>query len=220
MSVLLIHKRNAIDCYFQDREGVLTIALPKEALFDTDIRSEQVYQQAIGKAIGSKSTPSTPAILVMADEVCYVTQAKTDEVEEKTKDLVTDTPFAHVETATLQAQNLVYVIAANADLYDAAVRAFHVMGYTIGLVVPWGALVFYKLIVAGKIDQSTVKGIFDAQSQLMHTGFPLATHDPIDVSSGVEKNNKKKPKIPVGWIIFIACAVIYAIGMIWFLARR
>lgn len=220
MSILLVHKRNAIDCYFDDREGVLSVPFPPEAIYDTDIRSEQIYQQTIKKALGNKSTYVVPAILVMADEVCYVAQAKPDEVDAKTKELIVNTPFTHIETTTLQAQNLIYIIATNADLYEAAARTFGSLGYTINLVVPLGALVFYKLVVAGKVDNLAVKRIFDAQSTLKHSGFPLTAYDHVDVFSPMPTTTQQKKKLSVGWIIFIACAVCYAIGMVWFLARR
>lgn len=220
MSALLIHKRNAILVQFTDREGSATIPLPLEALSDMDVTSEEAYLASVGKVLGKKVSPTVPAVLVIADELCYVAQAAPAEVEAKTKELISNTPFTHVETVTIKTPKLSYVIATNADIYEAAVRVFDSYGYAITTVIPWAALTFHKVSAGGEIDRVTVKRTFDALGTLKSYSFPLSAHEHAEAEAAPAPSSDKRKSLPVGWIIFGGLALLYAIGMMWFMTRQ
>lgn len=220
MSAIILHKRNTIHCFYSDRDDVVSVTIPPEAIGDTDLRSEQMYQQVVGKMVEKTAGSVIPSILVLADDICYMAQSKPEDVESQRKALVLNTPFAHVETVTLPASHQVYIVATNADIYEAAVRTFSVYGYVIQTVVPWGALTFYRLQDAAVINKESVKRIFDSQSKLKQVAFPVSI--PIHVSQQADANKmlQKKTKLPIGWILFGGIATLYAIGMLWFMGRQ
>lgn len=220
MSALLIHKRNAIVLLFTDREGSASIPLPPEAFSDMDVTSEEAYLASVGKVLGKKVSPSVPAVLVIADELCYAAQAKPAEVVEKTRELISNTPFTHVETTTIKTPNMTYIIATNADIYETAARVFDAYGYAITAVVPWAALAFHKISSGGEVDRVTVKRTFDALGTLKSYAFPLSAHERAEPAAAPEAAAGKQKSLPVGWILFGGLALLYAVGMIWYMTRQ
>lgn len=219
MSALIIHRRSSLLCYFSDRDGGLSVAIPPEAMADMEILNEELYIQAVTKMVEKIRGPMS-AVLVLADEMCYFAQTTSDKIEAVTKQLSDNTPFSYVQTAVIRNANQVFVVATNADVYEAAVRAFAAHGITITMVVPWGELVAQKIIVSGEIDRITVKRLFDATQTIKDSTFPLMTHDHPIISTKEKDTKEKQRSSPVGWIVFGLFALAYAIGMIWYMVRQ
>lgn len=219
MSVLLVHRRSSLLCYFSDRDGGMSMPIPPEAMSDMEILKEDLYLQVVS-AIASKIHAPTGAILVLADDMCYFSQTTVEKLDEVKKQLIDDTPFSHVETTVVRNANQVFVIATNADLYEAAVKAFSEKGITISMVLPWSALVVHKVVLTGEIDRVTVKRVTDASQVLRASAFPLVEHEKQTILPTQEHAVVTKRKsIPTGWIIFISIALVYSVVMIWYLLR-
>lgn len=221
MATLIIHQRNSLVCYSTDRDAVETIQIPKEAVTDMEVMDEKIYTQAVMKKFGNRLTHQTvPTVLVMADDLCFTVKAVSEKLEEQKQKLVSSVPFAHVETVTLQNQTEFYLVATNADLYETAVRAFAESGYRVTFVVPWRAILQAKLSLGGEVDRVTVKRIFDAQIVLKGMSFPLAEPEQVTEVSVKDLPTKGKPSLAKGWIVFGVIALLYAVGMLWFMLRK
>lgn len=221
MSALIIHQRNALVCYTTDRDVAETISLPKGAVTDMEVLDEKMYIQSIAQKLGTRSDhQSIPTMLVLADDLCFTVKASSEKLEEQKQKLIGSIPFVHVETVMLKDADTSFIVATNADLYETAVRALSESGYMASLVVPWNAIVRAKLSQGGEIDKVTVKRIFDAQSSLKMTSFPLAVHEQFHEEPVKDDKQKVKPAISRGILIFGGIAFLYAIGMLWFMLRK
>lgn len=219
MSVLIVHRRSSLLCYFSDRDGGLTISIPPEALSDMEILNEELYLQAISDLAAKVHAPMN-AMLVLADEMCYFAQSTPEKLDEVKKQLVDDTPFSHVEITVVRNANQIFVIATNADIYETTVRALTEKGITVSLVLPWSALVVQKVALSGEIDRATVKRMTDSAQALRANAFSLVQHEKSSVIPAPEHAPLAKRKsIPVGWIIFVGIAIVYSIIMVWYLLR-
>lgn len=219
MSALLVHRRSSLLCYFSDRDGGISIPIPPEAMSDMEILKEDVYLRVVSDVV-AKMHPPTSVTLVLADDMCYFAQTTAEKLEEVKKQLVDDTPFSHVETTVVRNGKQVFIIATNADIYETAVKAFSEKGITISMVLPWSALVVYKVVLTGEIDRVTVKRVTDSAQVLRESAFPLMQHEKVSIVPTTEHALViKRKSIPIGWIIFVSIAIVYSIVMIWYLLR-
>lgn len=219
MSALIIHRRTSLLYYSSDRGGGVSIPIPTEAMSDMEILNEALYVNVVAALAGKIHVPTT-ATLVLADDMCYFAQATADTIDVVREQLTRNTPFSHVETTVVRNQKQVFIIATNADIYESMVHTFLNKGITITMVLPWSALVIQKVVLAGEIDKVTVKRVADAASTLKNFSFPLAAHEQRSDVPVVHDTQKKQKGIPIGWVVFISIAILYAIGMMWFLIRQ
>lgn len=220
MSVLIIHQRDALFLYTTDSDAPVSVPLPKEAVTDLEVNDEVLYMRSVAQKLGKGPVnQSTPAILVIPDDLCYVMRTSLEQQEDQTKQFISGLPFSHVEIASIHSQKDVFVVATNGDLYETAVRAVAACGYIVSLVVPWNAITQAKLSQAGEIDRVTVKRIFDAQSQLKSVSFPMMEREK-PAAAPTSPNPKTQKPISRGWILFGSLALIYVIGMMWFMLRK
>ena len=221
MSALIIHHRNSVLCYTSDSDGARSVTLPLNILRDMDVVDEDAYSQTITKAFGKQGQQRVPAILVLADDVSFVTKFDPAKADEQKKQIVNNIPFAHVEIAMVTVNKEQYMLATNADLYEAAVRALDSVGFTIQMVIPWSAIAAAGLSVSGEIDRVTVKRITDAVSALKSSAFPIEPpQEKTEVKPQPGKEKVTRPPLSKGWIIFGALALLYAVGMIIYMLRK
>lgn len=218
MSALIIHRRNALLYYSSDHDGGVSVPLSADAVSDMEILNEELYVQTIA-ALAAKMHPPVNAMLILSDDMCYFAQTTPEKLDVVRDDLVRNTPFSHVETTVIRNDKQMFVVATNADVYESAVRAFADKGVSISMVLPWSALLVSKVVLSGEVDKVTVKRALDASQMLKNCIFPRTQSEHrVDVPSMKAASSTPK-KIPVGWIIFISLAVLYAIGMMWFFMR-
>ena len=221
MSALIIHHRNSVLCYISESDGPLSVTLPQNIIRDMDVVDEAGYNQVITKAFGKQSQQHIPAVLVMADDVSFATKVDPAKADEQKKQIVNNIPFAHVEIAMVTVNKEQYMLATNADLYEASVRAFDSAGFTVQLVVPWSAVTAAGLSVSGELDRVTVKRITDAVSVLKPSAFPIEPQqEKIETTPQTGKEKVTRPPLSKGWIIFGVLALLYAIGMIIYMLRK
>lgn len=221
MSALIIHQRNALVCYTTDRDVAETIPLPKEAVTDMEVLDEKMYTQSVAQKLGPRPDhQSIATILVMADDLCFTVKVSSEKPEEQKQKLISSIPFVHVETVVLKDADASFIVATNADLYETAVRALSESGYMVSLVIPWNAIVQAKLSQGGEMDKVTVKRVFDAQSALKTKSFPLTTREQSHEEPVKDDKQKPKPIISKGILVFGGIALVYAIGMLWFMLRK
>ena len=218
MSALIIHRRNSFLYYSSDHDGGISIPIPPEAMSDMEILNEDAYIQTIA-ALAAKMHAPSQAMLILADDMCYFAQTTPEKLEAARDDLLNNTPFSHVETTVVRSAKQIFIIATNADVYESAVHAFADKGISISMVLPWSALIVQKIVLSGEIDKVTVKRAADASQALKSSVFPLPLHEHRTDTPVAHAAQTSPKKIPVGWIIFVSVAVVYAIGMIWFFMR-
>lgn len=219
MSAIILHRRTSLLYYSSDRDGGISLPIPIEAMSDMEIVNEANYIRALEVMAGKIHTPSS-VILVLADEMCYFAKATPDTIDLVREQLIRNTPFSHVETTVVRDSKQIFIIATNADIYESMIHAFFNKGITISMVLPWSALVIQKIVLTGEIDKVTVKRVSDGISMLKECSFPIAQHEQRTDAVPVTTHEKKQKSIPMGWVIFISIAVIYAIGMMVFLLRQ
>lgn len=220
MTAIIVHRRSSIQCFFSDTLSPVAATFPADVLADGEIRNEDAYLRIITAMMGKNSGASVSAVLVLADDLCYIAKATPEEEASKTTELISTTPFTRVEAVPIRTAKETYIVATNVDLYEAAIRAFAAAGVSITLVIPWGALTYLKLSTAGEMDKLTAKRTSDSLSQLRLYSFPVDAHEHAVRAPGEHGNEVKHASLPVGWIVFGALALIYAAGMIFYMLRQ
>lgn len=218
MSALAVLRSEALYLYYTDHTAPIGGTLPKIAVSDMEVLSEEALTAAVTKFIPAVPHTSVPTVLVLGDELCFTQPFKEGDKEDAEKALIALTPFAHVATASLTVQNQRYFIATNQDYYEAVVRSLAARGHQVSLVVPWICLVRSGM-TKGELDMVTVKRVFDNLSSLRMCIFPLVVENREVPVSSVTVPEKPKSKLPVGWIIFGVGALVYGFVMYWFFIR-
>jgi len=221
MTALVILKRDAIHCYYSDRDTPVSVSVPSSAMTDMEIINEEELTAALSKALGAKSShPITQTILVISDELCFYEQSPIQEEESTVKKLSGGVPLARVATTVIRSPDKALVIATNSDVYEAIVYMLTQQGYPVALVIPWAAIAQAGISSHGEIDKATVRRVFDARSTLKAMSFSLGKPRAPEVVVKNKEKQEPKKKTPIGWIVFIGVAVLYAVGMLVFMVLR
>lgn len=222
MSALIIIRPHTLQVYYSDHNAPVGIPLPESIVSDMEVINEEELSTLLTKQLKSTNPGNTTqTILVLSDELCFVDILKEKEEEAITKQLISNTPFVHVATGVLRTEKESLVIATNQDFYETLAKLLGTIGFSVATVVSWRGFVQSGATTNGEVDNVTVKRAFDLLSQLKTSAFPLSI-DQIPKEKIVEPNAGKQPakKLPIGWIIFGALALLYALGMIIFMLRR
>ena len=220
MSAVCYFKRNAIHWYFSDKNEGLTAQISQGAISNLEIVDEMILMQEVGKAVG-KVIPKPPVqtMLILDDDICFSTKVPQPVVPENLKNIASDVPFSHVETVTVHYKTDDLAVSANSDLYQAIVRSLGQVGYDVTLIIPWVAVIASGISENGEMDRVTVKRIFDATATLKGSSFSFEKSHPSDLTLTQSNKASQPKKLPIGWIIFISIALVYAAVMLWVYIR-
>ncbi len=220
MASALLIKKDSLSWHYTNKDS-LVCAIPKTALRDMEIVNEQELGETIAKCLGKAvASPAIPTLVVLSDEVCFSVSLKRGQETEGVKHLTSLMPFARAEVVTVRTQNQSIAAGTNRDLYEFIARILASYGYEVTLVIPWVALAALGISVHGELDRVTVRQAFDNLSGLKPFSFPLIDEGlPVATPQAASPAPMSARKAPLGWIIFISVAVLYVIGMVWFMLR-
>lgn len=221
MEALVVVKRNSIVCYFSDRDTPVSTAVPTSAMADMEIVNETELTAVIDTLLGAKPVhPTIPTILVLSDELCFSEKAPLRGEEQTKAKLTNSVPLVRVATTLIRLGETTVVVAANADLYDTIAHILAEKGYPVTLVIPWSAIVQAGMSTHGELDKVTVRRVFEAQSSLKSMSFPCENTQTTEVSVAAPEKQSSTKRLPIGWFIFGGFALLYAVGMVWYMMRR
>lgn len=220
MTAVCYFKRNAIHWYFSDKNEGLTAQISSSAISNLEIIDETILVQELGKAVG-KIIPKPPVqtVLILDDDVCFSTKIPEPVTPEQIKTIAADVPFSHVETVAVRYKSDNLAVSANSDLYQGIVRSLGQVGYDVTVIVPWVAVIAAGISENGEMDRVTVKRIFDATTSLKSSSFLFEKSHPSDALPTQAAKTAQSKKLPIGWIIFIGIALVYAGVMFWIYIR-
>lgn len=218
MSALAILRSEALYIYYSDQPAPIGGTLPKIAVADMEVVSEEELTASIAKLVPSAQHALIPTVLVLSDELCFIQPFKGENKEEAEKILVSLTPFAHVATMSVNFGDQKYFIGTNQDYYEAVSRALIARGHQVAFVIPWSVLV-RSGVTKGELDMVTVKHTFDNLTSLRSSVFPLLTEYRQKQESETSSAKKVPPKLPIGWVLFGVGALAYVFVMYWFFIR-
>ena len=206
--------------YYSDKNEVFTVPLSQQSVSDLEVIDEGVLEKELTATLGKTlPKPSVQTVLVLDDEICFSTKITPPITAEMKTTLAADIPFAHVETVTVHYKSDDLAISTNSDFYQAIARCLSKIGYEAINVLPWVAVVSSGISEQGEMDRVTVKRIFDSLSSLRLSSFPIEKHHMTEPSIPLASSSPVKKKLPIGWVIFIGIALLYAGAMYWFFIR-
>lgn len=220
MSAIVILKRNVFALYLSDKGSPLVGQVSAQAVTDMEVVDEKRFRDDIVRTLGNAiPKPSVPTILLLSDELCFVNKLAEQPTPEVLQKLTSVLPFAHAESVVLHTNDGDFALSANADLYHVTARLLTERGFGVSYVIPWAAITRAGISVRGELDKVTVKKIFDAQASLKQYAFPLDMLPVISPKPTSSPQTTPRKRIPMGWILFVSIALIYALVMLWFFVR-
>lgn len=221
MTALALLQPASLLVYYPDRDAPAGGEVPPDAVRDMEVQNLEALEEWVLRQVPKDPKGPAQTVIVVGETLCYTLELNGKDEEETMKYLLRLTPFTNPATTVLTLQNKRYAIATNQDLYEGFVRSLSKSDHAVSLVVPYAALTAVGIQTGEGIGRQTARRVSDALSQLKGSAFSVRMKFPEPGKdtkpTGNNKNGKKK--LPVGWIIFVTVAVLYAVGMLVFLMR-
>lgn len=222
MNVLVLIQRQSLQIYYSDHDTPTAVMIPQTMVQDLEVINEKELDTLLAGVL-LPVTPKTPmsALLLIDDAVCFSVPLEVGKEEEAKKALINDVPFLHVANVTIPFEKNPLFVTTNQNLYESIGRVFEAHGYSILGVYPWHVVGYLQLTKSGEaFGSGSVKRLFESIGGIRQTSFPYHNQEKSLALDPVVGGQVKPKKLSVGWIIFISLAILYAIGMVWYMFFR
>ena len=221
-TMLLLIQRQSLQLFISNRVTPLAIMVPESVMRDMEIVSESglvaLLKQILPVADAHQQSQIT---LVISEDLCFVAPYDAAHVEEITQKLQNESPFAHVAISTVLTPVTPVVVSTNQELYETIGRVLEASHYVIFGVYPWRALQLGEMAKPNAVfDIAAAKRFCESPTIYKGSAFEYKSTVPLNPSPAVVATGAPvKKKLPVGWIIFGAAALLYAGVMLFIMFR-